>query len=46
MMLVCRGKIIESPLFSIGFPFSVFMVGIPYFLVNDARVLLKKSYLD
>ena len=46
LMAVCRGKISEGLDFSDNAARAVIIVGIPYPQVNDAKVVLKKDYLD
>ena len=45
-LCVCRGKLSESLNFSDNLARACVVVGIPYFLVQDSRVILKKNYLD
>jgi Rad3-related DNA helicase len=45
-MGVCRGRISEGLDFSDNAARCVVIVGIPYPQVGDARVVLKKDYLD
>jgi regulator of telomere elongation helicase 1 len=45
-MCTCRGKLSEGLNFKGNLARACFVVGIPYLLVNDARVILKKDYLD
>jgi Rad3-related DNA helicase len=45
-LCVCRGKLSEGLNFSDNLARALFVVGIPYLLVNDTWVLLKKHYLD
>ena len=46
MMGVCRGRISEGLDFSDNAARCVIMVGIPYPLLNDPKVMLKRDYLD
>ena len=46
LMGVCRGRISEGLDFSDNAARCVVIVGIPYPQVGDARVVLKKDYLD
>lgn len=45
-MCVSRGKLSEGLNFSDNLARACVVVGIPYLLVNDSRVNLKKTYLD
>lgn len=45
-MAVCRGRISEGLDFSDNAARTVIIVGIPYPQVADAKVVLKKDYLD
>lgn len=46
LMGVCRGRISEGLDFSDNAARCVIIVGIPYPQIGDARVVLKKDYLD
>ena len=46
MMCVSRGKLSEGLNFSDSLARACFVVGIPFLLVNDPKVNLKKQYLD
>jgi len=46
MMCVSRGKLSEGLNFSDNLARACFVVGIPFLLVNDSKVNLKKQYLD
>ena len=46
MMCVSRGKLSEGLNFSDNLARACLVIGIPYLLVNDSRVNLKKRYLD
>lgn len=45
-MCVSRGKLSEGLNFENSMARACLIIGIPYLLVNDARVNLKKAYLD
>jgi Rad3-related DNA helicase len=45
-MAVCRGKLAEGINFSDDAARCVIVVGIPYPLMNDPSVVMKKYYLD
>lgn len=45
-MCILRGKISEQLQFTGNFAKVCLVIGIPYLLVNDPRVNLKKAYLD
>ena len=45
-MCVSRGKLSEGLNFENSMARACLVIGIPYLLVNDARVNLKKAYLD
>jgi|LauGreDrversion4_2_1035121.scaffolds.fasta_scaffold542208_1 Rad3-related DNA helicase len=45
-MCVSRGKLSEGLNFENNMARACLVIGIPYLLVNDARVNLKKAYLD
>ena len=45
-MCVSRGKMSEGLNFRDNLARACIVVGIPYLLVNDSRVNLKKTYLD
>ena len=45
-MCVSRGKLSEGLNFADNQARACLVIGIPYLLVNDPKVLLKKSYLD
>ena len=46
MMCVSRGKLSEGLNFSDNLARACLVIGIPYLLVNDSKVNLKKQYLD
>lgn len=46
LMGVCRGRISEGLDFSDNAARCVIIVGIPYPQIGDAKVVLKKDYLD
>ena len=46
MMCVSRGRLSEGLNFSDNLARACLVIGIPYLLVNDSRVNLKKKYLD
>ena len=46
LMGVCRGRISEGLDFSDNAARCVIMIGIPYPLLNDPKVMLKRDYLD
>jgi regulator of telomere elongation helicase 1 len=46
LMGVCRGRISEGLDFSDNAARCVMIVGIPYPQIGDARIVLKKDYLD
>lgn len=46
LMGVCRGRISEGLDFSDNAARCVIVIGIPYPQMTDARVILKKDYLD
>ena len=46
MMCVSRGKLSEGLNFSDNLARACFVIGIPYLLVNDSKVNLKKQFLD
>ena len=45
-MCVSRGKMAESISYKDNLARACLIIGIPYLLVNDPRVNLKKTYLD
>ena len=46
MMCVSRGKLSEGLNFSDELARACLIIGIPFLLVNDSKVNLKKHYLD
>ena len=46
MMCVSRGKLSEGLNFSDELARACLVIGIPFLLVNDSKVNLKKHYLD
>lgn len=46
MMCVSRGKLSEGLNFTDNLARACLVIGIPYLLVNDSRVNLKKKYFD
>ena len=46
LMGVCRGRISEGLEFSDNAARCVIIVGIPYPMISDSKVVLKKDYLD
>jgi len=46
MMGVCRGRMSEGLDFSDNAARMVIIVGIPYPQMNDAKIILKRNYLD
>ena len=46
LMCVSRGKLSEGLNFSDNLARACLVIGIPYLLVNDSRVNLKKQFLD
>ena len=46
MMCVSRGKLSEGLNFSDNLARACLVIGIPYLLVNDSKVNLKKQWLD
>lgn len=45
-MCVSRGKMADHLVFKENYTRACLIVGVPYLLVNDPRVNLKKTYLD
>ena len=46
MMCVSRGKLSEGLNFADNLARACLVIGIPYLLVNDSKVNLKKQFLD